>query len=118
MFMSRLFAKNADVLILGTDGGEWERGYSQAADFINSDWKYWGDVRFATDDAVISSSGNVAWISTVGDVNWKGTSRALRLSAVLVRSGDHWLFRELQFQWDENDLPLKDLLRLQPDSRR
>ncbi len=85
MFMGRLFAKDADVLILGTDSGEWERGYSHAAEFIDSDWKYWGDVRFATDDAIVWSSGDVAWMATVGDVHWKGTSRALRLSAVLVQ---------------------------------
>ncbi len=101
IFMRRIFAPDADVLILGTDGGEWVRGYPQAADFIKKDWQSWGDMNLDIEDSAVWSSKDVAWIATTGDVHLKGSSRALRLTALLVRSGDHWLFRQLQFQWDE-----------------
>jgi ketosteroid isomerase-like protein len=102
-FMSRLFRQSDDVLILGTDAGEWVRGYPAAARFIRTDWLAWGDFRFAVDDSVIWSSGDVAWVASIGAVHSKGGDRPLRFTAVLTRDGDHWLFREVNFQWDDSD---------------
>src|ERR1700722_11146351 len=102
-FMSRLFQKNNDVLILGTDAGEWVRGYPAATNFIRKDWLGWGDFRFAADDSVIWSSGDVAWIASVGAVHSKGGDRPLRFSAVLTRDGSNWFSKELSFQWDDSD---------------
>jgi hypothetical protein len=110
-FMSRLIAKNDDVLILGTDAGEWARGYPAATEFIRADWQGWGDFRFAADDAIICSSGDVAWTTSIGVVHFKGSDRPLRFSAILTRNGSNWLFRELHFQWDERDPSSADILR-------
>lgn len=110
-FMSRLFAKNDDVLILGTDAGEWVRGYPAAAEFIRADWQSWGDFRFAVDDSNIWSCGDVAWIASVGVVQFKGADRPLRFSAILTRDGSNWLFREVHFQWDDRDPSAVDILR-------
>jgi hypothetical protein len=99
-FMSRLFANDSDVLILGTDRSEWARGYSAASDFIRADWLGWGNLRLAVDDSIVSSYGDVAWIATVGTVHFKGYDRPVRLSAVLTRNGNRWLFRQVQFQWE------------------
>jgi heme/copper-type cytochrome/quinol oxidase subunit 2 len=55
------------------------------------------------DNAHISTSGNVAWISTVGYVEFD-MSRflvlPLRLSAVMVKEADVWRFQQMQFQFD------------------
>jgi hypothetical protein len=104
-FMNRLFPKDGQVLILGTEGGtnEWVRGTPAAAEFIRDDWQNWGDFRFNVDQSIICSSGNVAWVATVGSVNLYGTRRPLRFSATLARDGDNWLFRQVQFQWDDHD---------------
>jgi hypothetical protein len=116
-FMNRLFVKDKDLLILGTDGGEWVRGYSRATELIRLDWTIWGDVRFAVDDAIVWSSGDTAWMATVGEVQWKRGARPMRLSGILVRKGDRWMFRQLQYQWDDQDPQFKDLFKPQSDLR-
>ena len=65
-FMNRLFVKDDDVLLMGTDSGEWRRGYSQVAEFIGTDWTSWGDFRFAVDDSIVWCAGDVAWIVSIG----------------------------------------------------
>lgn len=109
-FMSRLIAKSDDVLIVGTDAGEWVHGYSASAAFIRADWQGWGDLRFAVDDSFICSSGDVAWVDSVGMVHFKGSDRPLRFSAILTRNGSNWLFREMHFQWDEREPSSADIL--------
>ena len=110
-FMSRLIAKNEDVLILGTDAGEWARGYPATAAFIKADWQDWGDFRFDIDDSIICSSGDVAWIASIGEVQLKRSNRPVRFSAVLTRDGDNWLFQEMHFQWDDRDPVTTDIFR-------
>lgn len=55
------------------------------------------------DTAHISASGNVAWIATIGFVEFD-LSRflvlPLRLSAVMVKEGLTWKFQFMQFQFD------------------
>jgi len=116
-FMNRLFVKDGDVLILGTGGGEWARGYAKAAELIRADWTVWGNLRFDVDDAVVWSSGDMAWIATVGEVRRKRGSRPIRLSGILVREGDRWLFRQLQYQWDDQDPLFSDLFKPHSDLR-
>jgi hypothetical protein len=104
-FMSRLFQKDDDVVILGTDGGEWIRGYPAAAKFIRADWLAWGDFRFAVDDSVVLplGSGDAVWVASVGAVQFKEGARPVRFSAILTRNGSNWFFREASFQWDDTD---------------
>lgn len=110
-FMNSLFSRNEDVLLMGTDANEWARGYSAVSEFIKADWTQWGDFRFAVDDSIISSAGDVAWVASVGVVHGKLSDRPVRFSAILTRSGDRWLFRQVHFQWDDRDPGLGDLLR-------
>lgn len=99
-FMGRLFEKDSDILIIGVNPSEWIRGYAAASDFIRADWVYWGDFRFAIDDAMICSSGDVAWVASVGTVRTKGGDRPVRFTAILTRKGDRWFFRQAHFQWE------------------
>jgi hypothetical protein len=110
-FMNRLFERDGDVLIEGTDAGEWVRGFPAASEFIGADWRDWGDFRFNADDAIVWSTGDVAWIASIGEVHFKGTDRPIRFSAVLTRKADRWLFRQVHFQWDERDPGSGDILR-------
>ena len=109
-FMTRLFSKSDEVLLMGTDTGEWARGYPAVGEFIRADWLNWGDFRFAVDQSIIWSSGDVAWIASVGVVREQGLDRPLRFSAILARNGNHWLFRQLHFQWDDREPSSADLL--------
>lgn len=101
-FMNRLFLKDDDVLLQGTDSGEWVRGYSAVGEFIRADWTGWGDFRFAVDDSIVWCTGDVAWIASVGTLRQHGSERPLRFSAVLTRHGNDWRFRQVHFQWDDS----------------
>jgi SnoaL-like domain len=110
-FMYRLFPVNDDILLLGTDADEWVRGYRPVAEFIREDWLTWGDFRFAVDDSIVWSAGDVAWIASVGVVHDQRADRPLRFSAILIRHGHNWLFRQVHFQWDDRDPRPSDVLR-------
>lgn len=101
VFMGRLFPKDQDILFLGSEPGEWTEGYPQVGEFIANDWRHYGDVRLDLNDAMISTSNNVAWVTTVGTVANGSLARPIRFAAVLTRSDTRWLFRLIQFQWDE-----------------
>lgn len=109
----RIFPKDGDVLILGTDGGtgEWMRGATSAQQFIENDWRHWGDLQFDADRSLVWSAGNTAWIATIGSVRWKNRNRPIRFTAILTREDDRWVFRQMHFQWDDNQPDLGDLLR-------
>ena len=111
-FMSDLFPKDDDVLILGTEGGakEWVRGRPAAARFIATDWQHWGELQLDVAHAEVWSSGDVAWVATIGTVRFAKGERPLRLMAVLARESGGWVFRQLHFQWDENLPDESDLL--------
>lgn len=111
-FMDQLFPKDRDILMLGTDSGEWIEGYQRVGEFIANDWRYWGDVRLDVDNAMVSADNDVAWVTTVGTFgDGSSAPRAIRFAAVLTRSKDRWLFRHLQFQWDDRPESLSELLQ-------
>jgi hypothetical protein len=97
---------------LGTNSDEWVEGYERARVFFANDWRYWGDVRLDVDDATISADNDVAWLVTIGTVG-SGSSppRMIRFAAVLTRSKDRWLFRYIQFQWNDTPETLAELLQ-------
>jgi SnoaL-like domain len=111
-FMEQLFPKDQDILVLGTDSGEWIEGYQRVGDFIAGDWRGWGDVRLDVDNAMVSADNDVAWVTTMGTVGTGSLpTRAIRFAAVLTRSNNRWLFRHIQFQWDDRPETLAELLR-------
>lgn len=111
-FMGRLFEPSDDLLLLGTGPSEWSRGYPAATAFVRRDWAAWGDFRFGIDDAIVSSQGDVAWVATMGAVHYKKYDRPVRFSAVLVRHGNRWLFRQMQFQYEDGGAQAAGLLLL------
>ena len=101
-FMDDLFSQE-NILILGTMPNEIYYGYNEATDLVRSDWLQWGDLRLLVQNANISTQGNVAWISTIGFVEFD-LSRflvlPLRFSGVLVQEDFGWKFQQVQFQFD------------------
>ncbi|MFC1499815.1 nuclear transport factor 2 family protein [Candidatus Zixiibacteriota bacterium] len=100
--MEQLFSQD-NILVLGTQPREILTSYERAQFLVSSDWRRWGDCTFLMDNAHISTSGKVAWISTVGYVEFD-MSRflvlPLRLSAVMVKEAELWKFQQMQFQFD------------------
>ena len=101
-YCRRLISKE-NILILGTMPQEIYSGYEEAADLIGSDWLQWGDVYFLMDQSSISVENDVAWVSTIGYVEFD-MSRflvlPLRYSAVMVKEDVAWKFHQMQFQFD------------------
>ena len=99
--MRRVFARDRDVVALGTDSSEWVSGYDKVEDFIRADWANWGDVRLAVDHARVASNNDTAWVATVGIVTfhtaYRATSQSIRFTAVMSRVEDRWVFRQLEF---------------------
>jgi hypothetical protein len=108
-FMQELFPSDQNILVIGTDANEWRWGHDSIAQFIRTDWLNWGELQLAVDGSIINSSGEVAWLATAGKVVMSHSSRPIRFTAVLTRRDGIWLFRQVQFQWDERPLTLSDL---------
>ena len=111
-FMARLFDPNVDTLALGTEGAtnEWARGYAPVKSFIQRDWQYWGDLRLDVEHADVWAMGDIAWVATDGAVHFARSKRPLRFTAILTREGNHWIFRQMQFQWDDSEPSDGDVL--------
>lgn len=68
-----LFSPAEDIELIGIgasarNGYEWFQGPERIREIIESDWKYWGDVRLDVAGAKISVKGEAAWLSTVGEI--------------------------------------------------
>lgn len=101
-FMQSLYSRN-NILILGTMPNEIYSGYEKAARLVATDWESWGDCIFEIDSANISSSGNTAWFSTRGFVEFDMSKLLvipLRLTGTMVREEQQWKFQQQQFQFD------------------
>ena len=104
VFMEELFSKE-NVLILGTQPNEICSGYKAATRLVFADWNRgrWGDCIFLIEDTNISSYGDVAWISTIGNIKMDLSSYLvlpLRLTSVMVKENGFWKFQHMQFQFD------------------
>lgn len=68
-----LLAAGADTELIGIGasvrgGNEWFEGSGPIREIIQSDWEYWGDVRIDVEAAKITIQGDVAWLSTSGEL--------------------------------------------------
>jgi hypothetical protein len=108
--MQHCFDSGLSTLAIGTDPTEWINGYDKVGRFIAHDWTNWGDVRIDVADAQISSSGTTAWVATVGIVSFRQSARPFRFTAVLSNNGARWVFRQVQYQYNERPLPPLDVL--------
>jgi hypothetical protein len=112
-FMRRIIPDGKDCLVMGTEPGEWIRGYDRIERFIRNDWLHWGDVRLDVDAPEISGSGDVAWLATPGTVTIHESRHPFRFTATVVRENGRWMFRQMQFQWDEKrGTSLREVFRL------
>lgn len=68
-----LFFPSDDVELIGIGasvpgGNEWFQGLEPIREIIESDWTYWGDVVIDVEGAKITARGDVAWLSTSGNL--------------------------------------------------
>jgi|GEM_PF-1886162 len=113
MLMQAAFAPEADVIVLGAEGlpYQWVRGQTEMRAFLERNWQSGELLRFDPSKTLVWSSGNVAWMATLGDVESKGGNRQIRLTAVLEKRNEHWVFRQMQFQWNDGAATADDLIK-------
>ncbi len=68
-----LFSPDGEVELIGIGasvrgGYEWFEGLDPIREIIESDWTYWGDVAIDVEGAKITVLGDVAWLSTSGNL--------------------------------------------------
>ena len=110
-FMRRLFPREGEVLLLGTESNEWVRGYDDVKKLIRHDWVDWDSLRLDLSDCQVSSAGDVAWVATRGYVYSVDSKRPVRFSATLERMNGEWKFRQLQFQYEDRHAALRDFVQ-------
>ena len=68
-----LFVKSDEIELVGVGarkrgGNEWFQGWQAIREIVEGDWTYWGDVRLDVTGAKVNVLGDVAWLSTCGDL--------------------------------------------------
>jgi hypothetical protein len=109
--MSRLFPREGESQLLGTEPNEWVRGYDDVKKLIRHDWEDWDNLRLDLNDCQISAAGEVAWVATRGDVYGVNSKRPVRFSATLERIYDAWKFRQLQSQYEDRHAALREFVQ-------
>jgi ketosteroid isomerase-like protein len=88
-----LFAPDADATLIGSSLGEISRGPIELRRFLEGMFAQAQSVGWEWDDVSISRAGDVAWLWLEGAVVLDGRSdRAYRISGVLERRQDRWLW--------------------------
>ncbi len=69
----QLFVPGDDAELIGIGAAarnqnEWFQGAARIREIVESDWKYWGDVRLEVNEAQITVKDDVAWLSTTGAI--------------------------------------------------
>jgi hypothetical protein len=111
-FMTRLFPREGEVLLLGTESNEWIHGFDDVKTVIRHDWVDWADLRLDLDDCQVSAAGDVAWVATRGYVYGDVSKRPVRFSATLERKNGEWKFRQLQYQYEDRHAVLRDFVQV------
>lgn len=62
-FVDELFVKDEDLFIVGTGHDELCLGFDEVKELVEGDWLYWGNARIFTENAMVSSNGDAAWIA-------------------------------------------------------
>ena len=97
----KLFIDSADMVIIGTGYDEWIKGYENLRSGFERDFKQADTINVKLRDVNISSTGKVAWLSAhmTMDARVDGHEIYLpgRLTAVVVKIGDQWLFTQLHY---------------------
>jgi hypothetical protein len=63
-YMKEVFVLDEEQVVIGTDADELCIGPENIRGIIESDWKYWGDLKVNVNEAMISVFEDVAWFTT------------------------------------------------------
>ena len=91
-----LFAPDADVVLLGTGTDERRVGQAEIQTQAERDWAQSQGANFHWTWHSVSAAGSIAWLAAEGifetKVGGHDTKLPIRLTSVLEKRGDKWLF--------------------------
>jgi len=97
----KLFADRDDLVLIGTGYDEWIKGYGDIRSGFERDFKQADNIHVKFRKVTVSSCDNVAWLSAhmTMDARVDGHDIYLpgRLTAVVLKIGDEWLFTQLHY---------------------
>jgi ketosteroid isomerase-like protein len=102
-------AADPDVVFIGTGPDEWETGLDDLRSGFERDFKQAEDIHLEFTDVMISSAGEVAWLSS--KLNFRvliGDNKIIihgRFTGVLERREGRWLFVQGHYSVPASDQP-------------
>ena len=99
--MMDLFLDDPDVVAIGTGTDEWIHGCDELREGFRRDFGQADNIQVKFEKITIQSANNVAWLSALmtmyATVSGKEVLLSGRLSMVIERKQDKWLFTQLHF---------------------
>ncbi|MGB9980488.1 nuclear transport factor 2 family protein [Methanobacterium sp.] len=99
--MMALFLEDPNIVAIGTGTDEWVHGYSELKKGFERDFAQADNIQVKFEKVTIQSANSAAWLSGLmtmyATVSGKEVLLSGRLSMVLERIGDKWLFTHLHF---------------------
>ena len=93
-----LFVPDSDVVVIGTGADEKRVGIDEVIVQAKRDWGQSDAASIEFEWSLVSAAGPVAWVATEASVRLKAGEQEMslpaRLTAVLERRGDKWLFAQ------------------------
>ncbi len=105
--MLALFLNDPDIVAIGTGTDEWIHGYDELRKGFERDFAQADNIQVKFEKVTIQSANNTAWLSALmtmyAKVSGKEVLLSGRLSMVLERIEDKWLFTHLHFSLPAGD---------------
>lgn len=105
--MMNLFLDDPNLVAIGTGIDEWVHGCNELEKGFKRDFAQADNIKVKFENVTIQSSGNVAWISAVMTmyalISGKEVLLSGRLSMVLEKEENKWLFTHLHFSLPANE---------------
>lgn len=105
--MMDLFSNDPHIVAIGTGTDEWVHGPDELKEGFKRDFSQADNIQVKFEKVTIQSVGNVAWLSALMNmyaiISGKEVLLSGRLSMVLEKKENKWLFRHLHFSLPANE---------------
>lgn len=99
--MMSLFLNDPDIVAIGTGTDEWVHGSNELKKGFERDFNQADNIQVKFEKITIQGSDNAAWLSALmtmcATVSGNEVLLSGRMSMVLEKTGDKWLFTHLHF---------------------
>jgi ketosteroid isomerase-like protein len=105
--MMNLFLDDPDIVAIGTGIDEWVHGYNELKEGFKRDFAQADNIKIKFENVTIQAADDVSWLSALmtmyATVSGKEVLLSGRLSMVLEKKENKWLFTHLHFSLPANE---------------